>query len=357
MSVLLSIGRFRVQLPSRREMAMGNPRSMSADKNLDEFLEAMRLIEKRRGSRICCMIHRASHICHPTRWWLRTDRLSAGTGDKIELLIYSPGGHPEIAFQVMKFLRGRFKTVNVIVPLGAKSAATLMCLGADKIYMGELAELGPIDIQLGDPVEQGGKSFSPLDEFKSMEYMREMAIEWIDYYASIMLEQYEIPLHDGLRDAVPLVSALMRPIFERIDPIEMGGYRRAIAISEEYAKRMLAISGNPNHSAIVRRMVWDYPSHDFCIDFDEVAAIGLPVERLPEEQDLAICEALFNLERKEYHGFVSPPSQPSKRPQARQKHERPLRQQRSPIDGEARRVNGRGREGARERGTAERNTV
>lgn len=151
-------------------MAMGNPRVMSTDKNLDEFLEAMRMIEKQRGSRICCMIHPASHICHGTKWWLRGDRMAAGRGDKIELLIYSPGGHPEIAYQMMKFLRGRFKTVNVIVPLGAKSAATLMCLGADKIYMGELAELGPIDIQLGDPVEQGGKSFSPLDEFKSMEY-------------------------------------------------------------------------------------------------------------------------------------------------------------------------------------------
>ncbi len=153
------------------------------------------------------MIHRASHICRPTKWWLRTDRLSAGRGDKIELLLYSPGGHPEIAFQMMKFLRGRFKTVNVIVPLEAKSAATLMCLGADKIYMGELAELWPIDIQLDDPLEQGGKSFSPLDEFKSMEYMRDLAIEWIDYYANIMLEQYQLPLHEGLRDAVPLVKA------------------------------------------------------------------------------------------------------------------------------------------------------
>jgi hypothetical protein len=331
--------------------------SMSTDTNLDDFLNVMRGIEKARGSRICCMIHHTTHICHSTKWWLRMDRMSAGVGEKLELLIYSPGGHPEIAFQMMKFLRGRFKTVNVIVPLGAKSAATLMCLGADKIFMGELAELGPIDIQIGDPVEQGGKSFSPLDEFKSMEYMRDLAVEWIDYYATIMSEQYEIPLHEGLRDAVPLVSALMRPIFEQIDPIEMGGNRRAIAISEEYAKRMLAISRNPNHIKIARKMVWDYPSHDFCIDFDEASAMGLPVERLSPDQDVAICDALFHLERKEYHGFVSPPNQPPQHKQTKRRTQRPVRQQSSPVNGQERKPHGSKREGSPERGAAQRNII
>jgi len=324
---------------------------MPNDKNLTDFLSVIAALEKQRGSRICCMVHKTTHICHPTRWWLRTGRKDAGRGDKIELLLYSPGGHPEIAYQVMKFFRGRYKTVNVIVPLGAKSAATLMCLGADKIYMGELAELGPIDIQLDDIVEQGGKTFSPLDEFKSMEYMRDLAIEWIDYYANVMLAKYEIGIHEGLRDAVPLVSNLMRPIFEQIDPIEMGGNRRAIAISEEYAKRMLAISGNPNARDIVRHMVWEYPSHDFDIDFEEAEQIGLPVERLPEQQDLALCEAIFDLERSEYHGFVSPVRQP-KQAQTGQKAKKSVRSKPAVPGIAARRVDGRGAEGAGERGAA-----
>lgn len=325
---------------------------MPTDANLDEFIAAMREIERTRQSRICCMIHQSGHICNPTKWWLRRERATAGRGDKIELLLYSPGGHPEIAFQMMRFLRSRFKTVNVIVPLEAKSAATLMCLGADRIYMGELAELGPIDIQLDDPVEQGGKSFSPLDEFKSMEYMRDLAIEWIDYYATVMLHQYEISIHDGLRDAVPLVSSLMRPIFEQINPIEMGENRRAIAIGEEYAKRMLAISGNPQRAAIVRKMVWEYPSHNFCIDFDEAKAIGLPVERLPEDQDAAICEALFNFERDNYHGFVSPAATHTQRA-PKKAAKKSVRQQQRPV---ARRapgsVNGSGGESPTERRTA-----
>ena len=93
--------------------------------------------------------------------------------------MHSPGGHPDYAYQVMKFFRRRYKEVNIIVPLMAKSAATLMCLGADKVFMGEFADLGPIDVQINDPANDRDTAISPLDEFKSLEYMRDMAIEWL----------------------------------------------------------------------------------------------------------------------------------------------------------------------------------
>jgi hypothetical protein len=237
----------------------------------------------------------------------------------VELLLHSGGGHPDVAYRVMKFFRRRFKQVNVIVPLFAKSSATLMCLGADKIYMGELADLGPIDIQLNDQVERGEKQFSPLDEFKSLEFLREQAIEWMDYYATIMNVQYGISIKESLKDSVPLVSALMRPIFEQIDPVEMGGYRRSVAIGEEYAKRMLALAGNPSADTIVERTVWGYPSHDFCIDIDEAASLGLPVEALPEAQEKALSAAIVGLDKDEYYGFAHEKSTPS----------RPLRKVRS----------------------------
>jgi ClpP class serine protease len=41
-----------------------------------------------------------------------------------------------------------------------------MSLGADAIFMGEFAELGPVDVQIQDPVERGAEPLSPLDEFK-----------------------------------------------------------------------------------------------------------------------------------------------------------------------------------------------
>jgi hypothetical protein len=279
---------------------------------IESVLEVVRGLEKERECPIWCMTHcNYGHICSPTMWSVYKDRHKVGNGEKLELLLHSGGGHPDIAFKVMKFFRRRFKTVNAIVPLRAKSAATLMCLGADKIYMGELAELGPVDIQLDDAYEHGDKSFSPLDEFKSMEFLRESSIEGMDFYASLMNAQYGVSIKEGLEAAIPLMAELMKPIFGQIDPIKMGGYRRAIAIGEEYAKRMLALTGNPKAPEIVQKMVWEYPSHDFCIDFEEARVLGLPVERLPEAQDHKISAALLMVGRGDYHGFVSHESSPA----------------------------------------------
>jgi Serine dehydrogenase proteinase len=274
---------------------------------MSNLFDVVRALERERGSRIWCMVHcNVGHICGPALWSVFRDRGAIGTGQKVELLIHSGGGHPEIAFKVMKFFRRRFREVNVLVPITAKNAATLMCLGADQIFMGELADLGPIDIQIDDSYEHGAKSFSPLDEFKSMEFLRESAIDGMDYYAKLMNIQYGVSIKSGLEASVPLVTALMNPIFAQIDPIKMGGYRRAIAIGEEYAKRMLALTRNPQAPQIVQTMVWEYPSHDFAIEYEEAEELGLPVEKLPAAQDQALTTAILAIGKDHYHGFAPP---------------------------------------------------
>ena len=64
------------------------------------------------------------------------------------LMINSPGGNADVAEKMIRMCRQRFQTFNIIVPDYAKSAATMIALGSDKIMMGYLAELGPIDPQL-----------------------------------------------------------------------------------------------------------------------------------------------------------------------------------------------------------------
>ena len=311
---------------------------------LELLLAAVRVIEKQRDSKIWCVIHNGrDHICGPTMYSLFAGRDKIGKGKKLELLLHSPGGHPDIAYKAMKFFRRRFDEVNVIVPMFAKSAATLMCLAADHIYMGEFAELGPIDIQIDDQVQHGSKNFSPLNEFKSIEFMREQAIEWMDYYAVVMNAQYGLSLKEALKDSVPLVSSLMRPMFEQIEPLGMGEHRRALAISEEYANRMIALTGNPNASRIVKRIVWDYPSHEFCIDFEEVLGLGLPVERLSEDQDRLLTRAIVGLQRDDsYHGFATDDSKDAAEPKVREGRARAGTKAKQ-------HVNGRDRAGTEER--------
>ena len=72
-----------------------------------------------------------------------------GKVKNLDLVIHTFGGSGEIAEKIVEMCRshcaGEFR---VIVPNMAKSAGTLIALGADKIVMGYCSELGPIDPQI-----------------------------------------------------------------------------------------------------------------------------------------------------------------------------------------------------------------
>jgi hypothetical protein len=79
--------------------------------------------------------------------------LSAQNADRskdVMLLLLSRGGSIEPAYQISKLCKSfAAKRFVAVVPRHAKSAATLIALGADEIHMGPLGQLGPIDPQLG----------------------------------------------------------------------------------------------------------------------------------------------------------------------------------------------------------------
>ncbi len=72
--------------------------------------------------------------------------------DQINLLVHSPGGDGTIAEKLIDMCRshlsGQNQKLRVIVPNLAKSAATILALGADEILMGYVSDLGPIDPQI-----------------------------------------------------------------------------------------------------------------------------------------------------------------------------------------------------------------
>jgi hypothetical protein len=70
-------------------------------------------------------------------------------GQELILFMSSPGGSAVAAERIVNIFRtyggGHF---SVIVPKMAKSAATMVCLGARQIHMSSTSELGPIDPQI-----------------------------------------------------------------------------------------------------------------------------------------------------------------------------------------------------------------
>jgi len=66
------------------------------------------------------------------------------------LFLSSPGGDALAAERIINLCRGYSETgkYQVIVPSKAKSAATMICLGAEKLIMSKSSELGSIDPQV-----------------------------------------------------------------------------------------------------------------------------------------------------------------------------------------------------------------
>jgi len=66
----------------------------------------------------------------------------------LDLILHSPGGSPEAAEQIVNYLRQKFDSIRVIVPMMAMSAATMMACAADSIVLARHSTLGPTDPQL-----------------------------------------------------------------------------------------------------------------------------------------------------------------------------------------------------------------
>ena len=70
-------------------------------------------------------------------------------GDKLDLVLHSPGGSLEAADQIIQYLRAKYDHIRAIIPQNAMSAATMIVFGAcDEIIMGKHSAIGPIDPQM-----------------------------------------------------------------------------------------------------------------------------------------------------------------------------------------------------------------
>jgi len=113
----------------------------------------IKLIQEKLGGKLICYIESAEHplagISQHDPPYFEDLLRSTAESKKGFLLLNSAGGNPNSAEKLLMMCRKRFtEEFTIIVPNFAKSAATMMCLGSDKIMMGYLAELGPIDPQI-----------------------------------------------------------------------------------------------------------------------------------------------------------------------------------------------------------------
>ena len=196
---------------------------------------------------------------------------------KVALVIDSNGGLAEDAFEIAKVLQRHCGGFVAVVPRHAKSAATLLAMGADEILMGPFAELGPLDVQVFDPDRE--EWISGLDEVQALERLHAFVLSSLDQTMFSLLPRTKRKVGAILPHATRLVTQMARPLFENVDVFRYTQMSRLLKVGEEYAKRLLSKNYDKSKAdEIASRFVENYPVHSFVIDVDEVRSLGLKIK-------------------------------------------------------------------------------
>ena len=188
------------------------------------------------------------------------------------LLLESPGGYAKDAYAIARILCRHAGGFTAVVPSYAKSAATLLSLGADKILMGTDAELGPLDAQQWDTERE--ERTSALDEIQALERLHSAALEQLDQTMMVMMSGAQKRTEVMLPIACRFVSDLMKPLLEKIDTVHYAKQSRVLKVAEDYATRLLL----PHHgeaaaAEIASQLVNGYPEHGFVIGREEMEGL------------------------------------------------------------------------------------
>lgn len=194
--------------------------------------------------------------------------------EKIALVVDSPGGDAKVGYQIARFIKKRCSGFTVLVPEYAKSAATLLSLGADKIIIGKNAELGPLDAQVYDSDRE--QRLSALDEIQALDRLNAFALQAIDASLFYLKRRTGKSMNVLLPGVQNFVGSMIQPLFEKIDTVHYTQMSRLLKIAEEYASRLLRSKyGSQKATEIARHFVHEYPAHDFFVNLEDTEAAGL----------------------------------------------------------------------------------
>lgn len=197
--------------------------------------------------------------------------------ETVTLIIVTPGGSPDAAFKMGRYLQSRYKHISVLIPGLCKSAGTLMAIAAHEVVFTPYGELGPLDVQMAKEdkllgMESGlntSEAFVAL-EARARNTFHDMVTEIVGSSGGV------VSFQTASKCATDLVAALYGPIFAGIDPEEVGSRSRAMRIGEDYGLRLNLLSKNLKENAI-ERLAQTYPSHSFVIDCFEAQSLFVNV--------------------------------------------------------------------------------
>lgn len=190
-------------------------------------------------------------------------------GKDLDLLLHTGGGDIDAAEKLISMVRTRvgLSELRVIVPDFAKSAGTLMALGADRVLMSDSSELGPIDPQITLKDEHGN---------------------WIQHSVQNYLDAYDGYV-ETLKKTPNDVSAQI--MLGKLDPGTVKLFESVRNRSRKFAENQLKFgmfrSGTGNFTKVAADLIdtKSWQSHGQMIGYLDAENIGLHVDYLDPKSD------------------------------------------------------------------------
>lgn len=153
-----------------------------------------------------------------------------GRGAKrIGLFIYSRGGDLLVPARIVHLVREYSEALDVLVPYRAHSAATLLCIGADSIVMGEMAELTSVDPTTANPFNPQAVQGDPRDLANKIP----ISVEDVEAYFSLASDRAKLVSE---REKIEIFKALTNTV----QPMALGNIHRISRDIRNLAPRLLS---------------------------------------------------------------------------------------------------------------------
>ncbi|MCC6261823.1 MAG: ATP-dependent Clp protease proteolytic subunit [Anaerolineales bacterium] len=210
-------------------------------------------------------------VCHDDVLALFELLEKIGPQKKIYLFIKSSGGNGQASLRLVNLIRQYCEHLVAVAPLECASAATMITLGANEIYMGPMAYLTSVDTSLTH-------ALSPIDRDNDR--------------VSVSLDELNRVVRLWQAQGSDKSENPYQQLFQHVHPLVIGAVDRAESLSIMLCKELLAyhIKDEGVAEKIAATLNSKYPSHGYPILFEEARRIGLKVDRLAPEINTLLLE-------------------------------------------------------------------
>jgi hypothetical protein len=188
--------------------------------------------------------------------------------EKISLLLYTRGGDLITPLKLVKLIKSYCKEFEVLIPYRAHSAGTLIALGADKIVMGRLGELSPVDPTTVHP-------FNPSDPLFPQKKLP-ISVEDLNSYYLLANQMFKI------KEAQ--ITEPFKYLAEKIHPLALGNAYRGYRMGKMIAQKLLELHmDKETEEKKIQRIIKEITGeilciHGYPINRDEAKSLGLKIE-------------------------------------------------------------------------------